>query len=808
MKKLTLALAVVTLSICFGLQAQKAEHSGTASAQQTTMKVGTATRLTSDDRGPVSADINDSDEFFQRAIKTGPQRDYSEKVDALLKRMTLEEKVGQMTQLAIGMISKGRDQNIQIDSEKLDKAVVRYGVGSILNVSEQALTPDKWHDTIRQIQEAAKKTRLGIPVIYGIDSIHGANYVQDATLFPQEIGMAATWNPELMKRGAEVAAMETRAAGIPWSFSPVLDIGRNPLWPRFWETFGEDPYLAKVMGVAFVRGMEGLDVSSQDHVASSLKHYMGYSLPLTGRDRTPALIPENYLREYVLPPFDAAVKAGAHTVMVNSGEINGVPGHINRHILADILYGELGFQGFVVSDWEDIKKLVTIWRVAANEKEATRMAVMAGIDMSMVPLDYSFADHLIALVKEGAVPQARIDEAVRRILKVKFELGLFERPTPDAALKSKIGLPESRQASLQAARESMTLLKNANNLLPISKDRKVLVTGPTADSMLSLNNGWSYVWQGSEESLYPKDRFTIRRAIEAKVGVANVTYVPGTKITRPPGSTSNNTPTDIEAEVDIPAAVRAAAAADVVVLCLGEGSYTETPGNITDLTLGEPQLKLAEAIEATGKPVVLVLVEGRPRIINRIVDKAGAILMAYNPANEGGQAVADVLFGDFNPSGKLPFTYPRTPNGLITYDHKAFETEDTAFGNMAFKPQFEFGEGLSYTTFAFSDLHLGQKTVTGNVDLSVSVTVTNSGRRAGKEVVQLYVGDLVASLSPAAKTLKRFAKVYLEPGQSRTVTFKLRRDDLSFIGSDNKPVVELGEFEVMIAGLKDKFELK
>lgn len=808
MKNTALALAVVSLSICFGLQVQRAERLDKAGAEQTSMKVGTEASRATDDRGSVSADINDSDEFLQRAIKPGPQRDYSEKIDALLKRMTLEEKVGQMTQLAIGMISKGRDQDIQIDPEKLDKAVGRYGVGSILNVSEQALTPDKWHDTIRQIQEAAKKTRLGIPVIYGIDSIHGANYVQGATLFPQEIGMAATWNPELMKRGAEVAGMETRAAGIPWSFSPVLDIGRNPLWPRFWETFGEDPYLAKVMGVAFVRGMEGLDVSSQDHVASSLKHYMGYSLPLTGRDRTPALIPENYLREYVLPTFDAAVKAGAHTVMVNSAEINGVPGHINRHILTDILYGELGFQGFVVSDWEDIKKLVTIWRVAANEKEATRMAVMAGIDMSMVPLDYSFADHLIALVKEGAVPQSRIDEAVRRILRVKFELGLFEKPTPDPALKSKIGLNESRQASLQAALESMTLLKNTNNLLPISKDRKVLVTGPTADSMISLNNGWSYVWQGSEESLYPKDRLTIRRAVEAKAGAAKVTYVPGTKITRPPGSTSNNTPTDVEAEVDIPAAVRAAASVDVVVLCLGEGSYTETPGNITDLTLGEPQLRLAEAIEATGKPVVLVLVEGRPRIINRIVDKAGAILMAYNPGNEGGQAVADVLFGDFNPSGKLPFTYPRTPNGLITYDHKAFETEDTAFGNMAFKPQFEFGEGLSYTTFAFSDLRLGQKTVTGNVDLSISVTVTNNGRRAGMEVVQLYVSDLVASLSPPGKRLRRFAKIYLEPGQSRTVSFKLRRDDLSFIGVDNKSVVEPGEFEVTIAGLKQRFELK
>jgi len=807
MKNTALALAVVTLSICFGLPVQKADTSN-AGAEQISMKILAGQARTADDRGPVPADINDSDEFFRSAVKTGPERDNSQKIEALLKRMTLEEKVGQMTQLTLGIIVTGQDQNIQIDPAKLEKAIVKYGVGSILNVSDQALTPDKWHDTIKQIQEAAtKKTRLGIPVIYGIDSIHGATYVQGATLFPQEIGMAATWNPELMKRGSEIAAMETRAAGIPWSFSPVLDLGRNPLWPRFWETFGEDPYLAKVLGVAFVRGLEGSDVASQDRVASSLKHYMGYSFPLTGRDRTPAWIPENHLREYFLPTFAAAVQAGARTVMVNSGEINGVPGHINHHLLTGILRDELGFKGLVVTDWEDIKKLVTIWRVAANEKEATRMAVMAGNDMSMVPLDYSFADHLVTLVKEGAVPQSRIDEAVRRILRVKFELGLFEKPTPDPALKSKIGMPESRQAALQAARESMTLLKNTNNLLPLAKDQKVLVTGPTADSMISLNNGWSYVWQGSEESLYPKDSVSIRRAIE-KVGGTNVTYVPGTKITRRPGSASNNTPTDIEAEVDIPAAVRAAQAADVVVLCLGEGSYCETPGNITDLTLGELQLRLAEAIQATGKPVVLVLVEGRPRVINRIVDKAGAVLMAYNPGNSGGQAVADVLFGDVNPSGKLPFTYPRTPNGLITYDHKPFETEDTAFGNMAFKPQFEFGQGLSYTTFAYSDLRLGQKTMTGNADFSVSVTVANSGRRAGKEVVQLYVSDLVASLSPAGKRLRRFAKIYLEPGQSRTLTFTLRRDDLSFIGADNKPIIEPGEFEVTIGGLKEKFELK
>ncbi|MDX6501521.1 MAG: beta-glucosidase [Blastocatellia bacterium] len=794
MRIVALGLAVLALSLWLGLPIHEA-------------KSVNADPTHSGERGPVTADIDDSDLFFQNAIRTaGPERDNSQKIEALLKRMTLEEKVGQMTQLAIGMISTGRDQSIQIDPAKLEKAMVRYGVGSILNVSEQALTVDRWHEIINQIQDSAtKKTRLGIPMIYGIDSIHGANYVQGSTLFPQEIGMAATWNPELMKRGSEIAAMETRAAGIPWSFSPVLDIGRQPVWPRFYETFGEDPYLAKVMGVAFVRGLEGSDVAAQDHVAASLKHYMGYSFSFNGRDRTPAWIPENELREYFLPTFAAAVKAGARTVMVNSAEINGVPGHVNHHLLTDILRGELGFKGFVVSDWEDIKKLVTVWHIAANEKDATRMAVMAGIDMSMVPLDYSFADHLIALVKEGSVPQSRIDEAVRRILRVKFELGLFERPGANAQLKSKVGLPESRQAALLAARESMTLLKNTSDLLPLAKNRKVLVTGPTADSLIPLNNGWTYVWQGSEESLYPKDRPTIRRAIEAKAGAANVTYVPGTQITRRAGP-SNGTPTNIEAEVDIPAAVRAAKDADVVVLCVGEGSYTETPGNIADLTLGEPQLKLAEAIEATGKPVVLVLVEGRPRIINRIVDKAGAVLMAYNPGNEGGQAVADVLFGDFNPSGKLPFTYPRTPNGLITYDHKAFETE--GFDNAGFTPQFEFGSGLSYTTFAYSDLRLNTKTVNASGDLSISVTIKNSGQRAGKEVVQLYVSDLVASLSPAGKRLKRFAKIYLEPGQSRSLTFKLGPGDLSFIGANNTPVVEPGEFEVTIAGLKEKFELK
>ncbi|HEY9402617.1 MAG TPA: glycoside hydrolase family 3 N-terminal domain-containing protein [Pyrinomonadaceae bacterium] len=752
--------------------------------------------------------ITDSQAIFHRMLRPpAPNADAARKAEELLAKLTLEEKVGQMTQLEISMVSTGRNQEIKIDPAKLEKAVVRYGVGSILNVADQALTLDRWHETIGLIQNAAKRTRHKIPVLYGIDTIHGANYVQGATLFPQPIAMAATWNPELMMRASEVAAIETRAAGIPWTFSPVLDIGRQPLWPRLWETFGEDPYLATVMGVAAVRGYEGSDVSSSERVASCLKHYLGYGLPLSGRDRTPAWIPEIYLREYVLPPFKAAVDAGARTVMVNSGEINGVPVHVSHWILTDILRKELGFKGVVVSDWEDIKKLVNIHRVAADEKEATRMSVMAGIDMSMVPSDFSFADHLLALAKEGAVPQSRIDEAVRRILTLKFELGLFERPMPDAALKAKFATAESRRLSLDAAREAITLLKNTNNLLPLDKGRKVLVTGPTADSLISLNNGWTYVWQGSEESLYPKDRQTIRQAIEAKAGRANVSYVPGTRIRRGGNGAANVTPTDFDEEVDIAAAARAARSADVVVLCLGEGSYTETPGNITDLTLPEPQLKLAAEVAAAGKPVVIVLVQGRPRIINRIADGAGAILMAYNPSNEGGQAIADVLYGDYNPAGRLPFTYPRHPNALLNYDHKSYENQNTTFGLTPFNPQFQFGHGLSYTTFKYDGLRLSRKTLGEQDKLTLNVTLTNTGRRAGDEVVQLYLRDLVASVTPPDKRLRRFARVRLEPGQSRTLTFELERDDLSFIGHNNRPVVEPGEFEVLVGGLTEKFTL-
>jgi beta-glucosidase len=757
---------------------------------------------------PVPQDILDSDVYFRSAVQRPRLRNYSAQIEAMLRRMTVEEKVGQMTQLEIGQITSGGDSNINIDAAKLEKAIVQYNVGSILNVNGHALPVDKWHEIIGAIQNAAKRSRLKIPVIYGIDSIHGANYVRGATLFPQEIGMGASWNPRLMQRAAEITAMETRAAAIPWSFSPVLDLGRQPLWPRFWETFGEDPYLAKVMGVAFVRGLEGTNVADDRSVASSLKHYVGYSFPLSGRDRTSAWIPENHLREYFLPPFAAAISSGARTVMVNSAEINGIPGHTNKFLLTDVLKGEMKFDGFIVSDWEDIKKLVTQWKVAPDEKEATRMAVMAGIDMSMVPNSYSFSDNLIALVKERRVPMTRIDDAVRRILRVKYELGLFENPMPNPRVKSNFNKPEYVEASLQAARETMTLLKNDGNVLPLAKNKKVLVTGPTADSLIALNNGWTWVWQGSEPSLYPTNKMTIQQAIKAKIGEGRFEFRQGTQITRPPGSPANTTPTMFDQEVDVRAAVEEAKDSDVVVLCLGEGSYTETPGNLTDLTLPEVQLRFAEQIIATGKPVILVLVEGRPRLINRIADRVQAILLAYNPSDEGGRAIADVLFGDYNPNGKLPFTYPRATNNYLTYDHKLFEVEETSFGNVATGPQFSFGTGLSYTTYRYSDLNVSPKSAAMTGSVNVSVKVTNSGTRAGKETIILYLRDEAATVVPAGKRVKRFAKIHLDPGQTKTVSFSLSRDDFSFIGMNNRPVVEPGDFTVMVGGLTEKFTLR
>jgi beta-glucosidase len=735
---------------------------------------------------PSTATQIDSQSFLTQAGRARMPAVDSVRIQQLLARMTLKEKVGQMTQLELGMITDGAGDAIRINPAKLRKAIVEYGVGSILNIKDQALPLDTWRQIVGQIQAAAGGTRLKIPVVYGLDSIHGANYIRGSTIFPQPLAMAATWNPQLMLEASGITAAETRAAGISWNFSPILDIGRQPLWPRLYETFGEDVHLATVMGVATVRGYQGDNPAADNHLAASLKHYVGYSFPATGHDRSPALIPELVLREYFLPTFAAGVEAGALSVMVNSAEVNGVPGHVDSFLLKDVLRGELGFDGVVVSDWEDIKKLVTVHRVAANEKGATRAAVVAGIDMSMVPTDYSFSDLLVQLVQEGAVPTARIDQAVRRILTMKARLGLFDDALRGTRAATRVGSAESRQVALRAARESIILLKNTSNALPLDDKSRVLLTGPAADSQPALNNGWTLTWMGDKADLYPRDRPTVKGALEAALG-SRLTYLPGADFTK---------------DINTDAVVAAAARADVVILCLGESSYAETPGNIDDLTLPDAQMRLAKALAATGKRIVLVLIEGRPRIIRDVAGSAHAIVLALNPGIEGGTAIADVLRGAVNPSGKLPITYPRNPNALRTYDHKAFEDQNTSFGQTAFQPQFEFGFGASYTTFAYSGLEVAPKQGGLDVPIDVTVSVRNTGTRTGAEVVELFLTDPVASVPPPVKRLKRFTKVTLTAGESRTVKFHLTRDDLSFVGRDGKRTAEPGAFIVSIGGLK------
>ena len=713
------------------------------------------------------------------------------KVDALLKRMTIEEKAGQMTQVTIDVISEtggGPNAPHEISPAKLEAAILKYHTGSILNVMGSAYTVEHWHQILNAIQDAVEKTRLKVPVLYGLDSIHGATYVTGATLFPQSISTAATWNPALAERAGEISAFQTRAAGVPWTFYPVLDVGRQPLWPRFWETFGEDALLATKMGEAYVHGLQGSDVGAKDKVAACLKHYAGYSFPFNGKDRTPAFIDERMLRQTFLPPFEAAVRAGVPTVMVNSGEINGIPGHANHHLLTEILKQEWGFKGFVVSDWEDVKRLHTRDHVAATPKDAVRVAVMAGIDMSMVPFDFSFYDLLLENVKDGSIPVARIDDAVRRILRVKYMTGIMDHPRPDPDLAAHFDQPAFAEANLNAARESITLLKN-DGLLPLSRGRKVLVTGPTANLLSSLNGGWTITWQGDRDDLYPKDKLTILGGIQHAVVEGNVTYVPGTTFDR---------------ETEVNRAVEAARGVDVIVAALGEHAYCETPGNIDDLTLDAAQLHLVDELAKTGKPLVIVLAEGRPRVIHSILGKANAVVMAYLPGMEGGRAIADVLFGEVNPSGKLPFTYPSVPNGFSTYDYKTLEnTQDNPVS-----AEFPFGYGLSYTSFAYSDLHVSAATLAKTGTLTVSVAVKNTGARAGKEVVQLYVSQLYRSVSPPNKELKGFQKLDLQPGETKTATFTLKPANLAFVGLANHWTTEPGKFRVNIGGLRGEFTLQ
>ena len=713
------------------------------------------------------------------------------KVRRLVASMTPEEKVGQMTQLTLEQFAQsGQDGYLILDEQKLRDGIINHHLGSILNCGGQARAVQNWQEIITKIQDVAtKETRLKIPVIYGIDTIHGANYVLGATIFPQDIAMAATGNVALMEKNGEIAALETRAAGIPWNFGPVLDLARQPMWPRVFETFGEDPYLASTMGAAYIRGQQGNDFSDPIKVATCMKHYLGYSWPQSGRDRTPAYIPDRQLREWFVKPFAAAVKAGAMTCMANSSEINGVPVHSSKFYLTDLLRGELGFQGFVVSDWADIENLYTREMVAKDRREAVKMAVLAGVDMSMVPYDYSFYDTLLQLVKDGEVPMQRIDEAVSNILRVKHMLGLFRNPYPTKNLAYSVGSEGSRQVNLQAAQEAMTLLKNDGDLLPLAKSQKVLVTGPCANKLSVLNGGWTFTWQGDKEELYPQEKYTILEAIREKLGQDNVTYVDAVAFDK---------------EINLGKAVAAAATVDTIIACLGEPPYCETPGNIDDLTMTEPQRKLVEGLAKTGKPVVLVLVEGRPRVIRTIVDDAKAILMAYLPGLEGGRAVADVLFGDANPSGKLPFTYPKYPGGFTWYDHKPSEEK----GGNKYDPLWEFGHGLSYSKFVYHGLRVDRSDMTPGDTLTATVEITNISGRPGKETVQLYLSDVVASVTPPVKVLKRFEKVDIPPNDTKTVRFELRWEDLAFIGRDNKPVVEPGEFKLQVGKMSVSFRAR
>jgi beta-glucosidase len=721
----------------------------------------------------------------------------SPRIKSLVKQMTLEEKVGQMAQVSLESLGAMENGNFRFDAAKLRDAVINFKIGSILNSPGAPLTPAQWNDVISQINQAALKTPKKIPVIYGLDDNHGANYVLGATLFPQEIGQAATWNRQLVFNGAVITAYESRAASVPWTFSPVLDLGTNPQWPRIWEGFGEDPFLISELGTAFVKGIQD-PLGNKEKLAVSIKHYMAYSDPKSGHDRSDAWIPENYLREYHLPPFAAAVKAGARTVMVNSALINGIPTHINKHLLTDIMKNELGFTGFIVTDWQDIENVYRRDHITNNIKEAIMLAINAGIDMSMIPYDFKgFCTDLIALVKEGKVSQSRIDDAVTRILNVKEELKIFETPVTFVKDYPKFGSAEFQEAALQTAAESITLLKNNNQILPLPKNAKLLVTGPNAHSMRTLNGGWTYTWQGEKTDEYAKGHHTILDALREKFG--QVKYVEGVAY-------NNHGKFDEDVIKNLDSAVKAASDVDYILLCLGENSYTETPGNISDMNLSANQLQLARAMIGTGKPVILVLNEGRPRVFNSVESGMAAIVNIYLPGNFGGDALSAILSGEINPSGKLPVTYPRFPNSLVPYIHKPSEGNSNPQGG-EFNPQYPFGFGLSYTTFEYSDLSVDKKTFIPEETAIINVSVKNTGKREGKEVVQLYISDLVASLTPDVKRLRGFEKISLQPGESKTVSFRVPLKELAFVNSNNKKTLEAGDFNVQVGQLTGSFHV-
>jgi beta-glucosidase len=740
------------------------------------------------------------------AAQSGPAipRDAAieKKIEKKLSQMSLDEKIGQMLELNFDIMGKyGADGKWQLNETVLDTLLSKWKVGSILNApGTRAHTVDQWQQWIRLIQEKSMKY-LGIPDIYGLDHNHGVTYTQAGTLFPQPINLAASFNIELARIGAEITAYESRAANCPWVYNPVTDLGRDPRWSRIWESFGEDPIVNARMAEAEIKGYQGNDPNhlGQYNVAACIKHYFAYGAPFTGKDRTPAYVSPQMLREKYFEPFKAAFQAGALTLMVNSGSINGMPVHASYEYLTKWVKEDLGWDGMIVTDWADINNLFQREHVAKDKKDAIRIAINAGVDMSMDPYSVDFCILLKVLVQEGKVSQERIDDAVRRILRVKYRLGLFDRPNTGGKGYEKFGSQEHSEKALRSAEECEVLLKNEGGILPLAKGKKILLCGPNANQMRCLNGGWSYTWQGSNAEDLAEQYNTIYEALCLKYGAENVTLEQGVTYNERGQYWEENQP-------QIQRAVSAATSADVIIACIGENSYCETPGNLTDLWLSENQRTLVKELAKTGKPVILVLNEGRPRLITDIEPLAKAIVHVFLPGNFGADALANLLAGDANFSAKMPYTYPREINSLANYDYKVSEEVGTMAGAYNYDAKvsllWPFGYGLSYTTFEYSNLRVDKTQFTASDVLTVKVDVKNTGSRAGKEPVLLYTSDLVASLTPDNKRLRDFQKVALEPGQTTTVTFLLPAKSMAFVGADGRWTLEEGDFVLRAGGLQ------
>ena len=730
-------------------------------------------------------------------IKSDPK--IEAQVEQTLKKLTLEEKIGQMMELVTDLFG-ANDKNgvFYIDEHKTDSILSRYKIGSILNAPNTcAPTAKQWEKYIAQIQKISMK-RIGIPCVFGLDQNHGSTYTQGGTLFPQNINVAATFNREIARRSAEATAYETRAVSVPWTYSPTVDLGRDARWPRIWENFGEDCYLSSEMGKAMVYGFQGEDPNNIDqyHIATSMKHFMGYGVPWTGKDRTPAYISPADLREKHFVPFLAGLQAGALTVMVNSASVNGMPMHANKDILTGWLKEETGWDGVLITDWADINNLYTREMVAKDKKDALRIAINAGIDMIMEPYSCDACGYLVELVKEGKIPMSRIDDACRRVLRMKYRLDLFKKPTQKLKNYPKFGGEEFAKLALEGATESMVLLKNEGNILPLQHGKKILLTGPNANQMRCLDGGWSYTWQGHRADEFAGKYNTIYEAFCNEYGKENVILNQGVTYNEKGKYWEENEP-------QIQGAVDAAKNVDVIVACIGENSYTETPGNLTDLWLSENQRNLVKELAKTGKPVVLVLNEGRPRLIADIEPLAQGIIDILIPGNMGGDALVNLVSGKSNFSGKMPYTYPKEINSLANYDFKKSEEVGTMEGaydyNAKITQQWGFGYGLSYTSYKYSNLKVSQSDFRHGDIIKVSVDVKNTGKVAGKESVLLFSSDLIASMVPDGRRLRAFNKIELQPGETKTVTFELKADDLAFVGWDGKWRLEEGDFKLMIA---------